>query len=215
MKNLVLITSIIAPPNNPFSYTNTRSVFTSDVRFEQTKNTIECVKEKIPDVEIFVIECSQLTEVQKEYFETQCDYFLNLYNDPCIRNNVYGLSKSLGEYTLIINALEYIKNNKIVFDNFYKLSGRYWLSENFNYSFFENNDIVTCRGFTFFYKLNISNIESFYLFLISNQHLMVQYIGAENLFAMFLQLPKNNNVIHIEKIGVKGYVAVSNDFIDV
>jgi hypothetical protein len=31
---------------------------------------------------------------------------------------------------------------------------------------------------------------------------------------MFLKLPKNNKVIHLNKIGVNGYISVSNDFID-
>ena len=39
MNNLVLITSIICTPNTPLSYTNTRSVYTHDERFEQTKRT--------------------------------------------------------------------------------------------------------------------------------------------------------------------------------
>jgi hypothetical protein len=44
--------------------------------------------------------------------------------------------------------------------------------------------------------------------------LMFECIGYEVLFAMFLKLPKNNKVIHLNKIGVNGYISVSNDFID-
>lgn len=37
MKNITLITSVIDTPNIPLSYTNTRSVYTKEVRFEQLK----------------------------------------------------------------------------------------------------------------------------------------------------------------------------------
>ena len=39
--SLILITSVIDTPNAPLSYTNTRSVFTRQQRFEQTKKSIQ------------------------------------------------------------------------------------------------------------------------------------------------------------------------------
>ena len=48
MNNLILITSVICTTNKPLSYTNNRSVYSHEERFEQTKKTIETVKEKIP-----------------------------------------------------------------------------------------------------------------------------------------------------------------------
>jgi hypothetical protein len=122
---------------------------------------------------------------------------------------------------MTIEAINYIKENNIEFDNFYKISGRYWLSENFNYLNFDNNDIIvhninndinnTC---TSLYKLNKINVIDFYIFLISNMKLMFECIGYEVLFAMFLKVPKSNKIIHLDKIGVNGYISVSNDFID-
>jgi hypothetical protein len=168
-----------------------------------------------------LIECSNLNEEQEDYLKKNTDYFLNLINEPKKVKNVYSKSKSLGEGTITIEAIDYIKNNNILFDNFFKISGRYWLSENFNYTNFVNEDIIvhninndvnnTC---TSLYKLNKINIIDFYNFLISNMNLMFQCIGYEVLFAIFLNLPKNNKVIHMNKIGVNGYISVSNDFID-
>jgi hypothetical protein len=221
MNNLVLITSIICTPNNPLSYTSTRSVFTHEERFTQTKKTIESVKEKIPNSKIIIVECSQLNEEQTDYLTKNTDYFINLINEPDKCKNIYSKSKSLGEGTMTIEALNYIIKNDILFDNFFKITGRYWLSDSFNYTHFDNNDIIihnihndknnTC---TSLYKLNKTNIEDFYNFLISNMNLMFQCIGYEVLFAIFLNLPKNNKVIHMNKIGVNGYISVSNDFID-
>ena len=56
MNNLVLITSIINTPQNPLSYSNIRSVFTREERFNDTKETIKSIKEKIPYCKIMIVE---------------------------------------------------------------------------------------------------------------------------------------------------------------
>jgi hypothetical protein len=218
MNNLVLITSIIRTTNTPLSYTSNRSVFSSDVRFEQTKNTIKTIREKIPNSKIIMVECSNLDDEQNDFFLENTDYFINLIDKQSSIHNIYSESKSLGEGTMTIEAINYINENNIVFDNFFKLSGRYWLSESFEYKNFDNNNIIvhnyqdylysTC---TALYKLHHSNVNHFYYFLNSNFELMNRCIGYEYLFYMFLELPKHNKVLHLDKIGVKGYIAVSND----
>lgn len=221
MNNLVLITSVIKTPNKPLSYINTRSVYTHQERFEQTKKTIQSIREKIPNAKIFIVECSNLDDEQNEYLKNNCDYFLNLINQPDKVENIYSISKALGEGTMTIEAINYIKENNIDFDSLFKITGRYWLSNNFNYKNFENNNIIvhyiqnninnTC---TSLYKINKINVLDFQNFLIQNKNLMYNCIGYEVLFAMFLKLPKNNKIIHLNKIGVNGYISVSNDFID-
>ena len=78
MNNLVLITSIIKTPNTPLSYTNKRSIYSHEERYEQTKKTIQSVREKIPNVKILMVECSDLNEIQRDYLTRHCDYFLNI-----------------------------------------------------------------------------------------------------------------------------------------
>lgn len=221
MNNLVLITSVICIENKPLSYTNIRSVYSHKERFEQTIKTIQTIREKIPNSKILIVECSNLTEDFTNYLVKHSDYFLNLYEDEKIRNNTTGLSKSLGEGTMTISVIKYIKDNNIEYDNLFKITGRYWLSNNFNYDNFNNSDIIihyingdinnTC---TSLYKLHKINIDDFMNFLNRNIHLMYQCIGYEVLFAMFLKEAKPNNIINLNKIGVNGYISVSNDFAD-
>ena len=79
MSNLVLITSVIdIPMNIPWSYSKVRSVFNREQRYEQLKLTITSAKEKIPNKKIMLVECSEFTEEEKKYFETECDYIINL-----------------------------------------------------------------------------------------------------------------------------------------
>jgi hypothetical protein len=217
MENIVLITSIIKTPNIPLSY-GTRSIYTSEERFEQTKLTIQSIREKIPNCKIFIVECSELSDDEKDYFIKNCDYVLNLYNNIDLRNKIYSRSKALGEGTMTISALDFLKKNNIYYNNLIKVSGRYFLSENFNIENFINDDIVIKyidnndnNVFTGLYKLPIKCIENFKEFLQYNYNNMVLCMGYECLFAQFIKTQQHKKQI-FNPIGLKGYVSVSNDF---
>ena len=73
MKNLVMITSILNPPRKPLTgfvenaacgivYSRIRSVFTREQRFNQTKKTIQTIKEKIPESKIIIVECTNFNK---------------------------------------------------------------------------------------------------------------------------------------------------------
>lgn len=218
MNNLVLITSVICTTNNPLSYINNRSVYSHDERFEQTKLTIKTVKEKIPNSKIFIVECSNLNEEMAKYLVENCDYFLNLYNNANVRNNTSHISKSLGEGTMTLCALQYIIDNNIYFENLIKISGRYWLSEKFNYNNFNNNNIVikyiennSDNVFTALYKLPKFTSVNFITFLKSNFNDMINCIGYEILFANFIKT-ENNPIKILDPIGLDGYVSVAKEF---
>lgn len=221
MDNLVLITSIIKVSNLPLSYTNVRSVYSHNERYEQTKQTIQSIKEKIPNSKIILVECSDLSSEEQEYLKNNVTYFINLINNQNDVENIYSPSKSLGEGTMTMRAIEFILNNKIEFDNFFKLTGRYWLSSNFLYKNFENdknvihyinNDINNVA--TSLYKLKYQSLELFYIFLCNNIHLMKKCIGYEVLFALFLKQIDTNMILHMDKIGVNGFISVSYDLVD-
>ena len=217
MNDLVLITSVICTTNKPLSYINTRSIYSHEERFEQTKKTIQTIREKIPNSKIFIVECSNLTDDMNNYLVEKSDYFLNLYPDEKIRNNTTGLSKSLGEGTMTLCALKYIINNNIEFENLIKISGRYWLSEKFNYTNFNNNDIVIKyiennkhNAFTALYKLPKASVVNFIKFLENRINDMINCIGFEILFANFIQY-ENFNIINVNPIGLDGYVSVAKE----
>jgi hypothetical protein len=222
MKNLVLITSIINTPNIPLSYTRTRSIYTPNERYEQTKQTIETIRNKIPNVEIYLVECSLLNEEQNEYFIKNTNYFLNLYDNVRAKNCIYSISKSLGEGTMTFFALDDILNKDIKFDNLFKISGRYWLSDSFNYENFNNNNIVikyinddVNNVCTALYKLPYNSLENFKQFLINNFNNMNKCIGYEVLFANYIKTERereNVSIIHLNIIGVNGLISVSTDF---
>jgi hypothetical protein len=221
MTNLVLITSIINTPNKPLSYTNTRSVFSRKERFEQTKLTIQSIKAKIPNNKILLVECSDFNEEEKIYFEKECDYILNLWDKKELHNNLFGISKALGEGTQTIEAFKYIKENNICYANLFKISGRYWFNDKFNYNIFNNNSLVFLNVYdnvngkhasTNVYKIPNSIQDVLYYFLINNYEAMKACIGYEVLFLHFLKSIKYENTITIKEIGVSGFIAVNGSY---
>lgn len=222
MKTIVLITSIIDPPNKPLSYISTRSIYTSDERFEQTKKTFQTVREKIPNAKIFLVECSKLNQEQETFMLQNSDYFLNLYGNEEIRKNMHSESKSLCEGTMTYQALQSIENNHIEYDKLIKISGRYWLSDNFDYgnNFNHRKMVVKYIGndknnvFTALYQLPREMVEKFKVFLLSNQDKMNNCIGYEVLFGIFIHSENIHptNLVIVEPIGLCGFLSVSNDF---
>lgn len=208
--NIVLITSVINTPNKALSYSATRSVFTRKQRFEQTKQTIESIQNKLKDVIIIIVECSDFNKEEEEYFNKNCDYVFNLWDKKKIHNNIFGQSKSLGEGTMTIEALKYIEELKLEYNYLYKISGRYWLNENFKISNVENNVFKKINNnenniFTALYKLNHKTVQQILEFLISNIEPMQKCIGYEVLISHFV---KNIDKNLVDIIGLSGFVTV-------
>lgn len=222
MINLVLITSIIDMPNKPFNYTNVRSVFTREQRFNDTKKTIESIKKLIPNYKIVLVECSKLLNNELEYLKNNSDYLINLYENKTLHDDIFGLSKSLGEGTMTIKAIEFIYRNDIKYDNFIKISGRYWLSDKFDYNNFNNNKIVVKKInnnknniLTAIYKIPYNVVPLLNEFLSNNLEIMKKCIGYEILygyFINFIEKEKISDILYLNIIGVHGYVSVSCDF---
>lgn len=222
MQNITLITSVIDVPNKPLSYSNIRSVFNKEDRFDHTKKTISSIKQRIPNNKIMIVECSLLSNDERQYFIDNTDYFFNIYetNNQALIERMFSLSKSMGEGTMTILALNHLFQNNIMFDNIFKISGRYWLNDIYNYQLYNNN--YTCvhkinndptNAFTCFYKLSKLDAISWLDFLIKSENDFTHCVGFEIIFANFLKTI--NDVKYIDNaVGINGYVTVSGDYID-
>jgi hypothetical protein len=211
MDNLILITSVINTPNTPLSYSNTRSIFSRQERFEQTKKTIVSIKDKIPNCKIIIVECSDLNSEEQEYLSINCDYILNLWGKKELHNYIFGPSKSLGEGTMTIEALKYIEEMNLEYQYLYKISGRYWLNENFKIESIQNNVFKKINNdenniFTALYKIDKKTVEKLLNFLINNIENMKKCIGYEVLMSKFVKILEKKFVYII---GLSGFVTVS------
>lgn len=223
MSCITLITSVINTPNSPLSYSNVRSVFTRQERFEQTKKTVQSIKENLPNSKIIIVECSDLNEEEKKFLDNNCDYILNLWEKKGLHGNIFGKSKSLGEGTITIEALKYINDKDIKYNYLYKISGRYWLNDNFKidnidniegnvFKRINNNEKKLLRInnnenniFTALYKINEQTVDKLLKFLINNKKSMENCIDYEVLMSHFV---KNIDKKIVDRIGLSGFVTV-------
>ena len=132
---------------------------------------------KIENVEISDEYNTNFNKEEAEYFKNNCDFVLNLWNKTEYSEDIFSLSKSLGEGIQTIQAIEYIKKQK--FDNFFKISGRYWLNDDFNFSNFDNDKLVFKKIddnveniLTCLFKIPYSYVPSLQQFLTDNIPLM-------------------------------------------
>jgi len=114
-KILFMVTSVVDTFEN--------SVFDSNTRYLQTIHSIETIYSKVPDAIIVVIEAS----LRKIHFDNVIMYY------PTV--DISHLSKTIGEATLLQNFLSstLYKTFKPNINMCVKLSGRYYLNDNFNF----------------------------------------------------------------------------------
>lgn len=202
-KLLILITSVIDTPNTPLSYSQIRSVYNRDERYEQTQYTIETIKQFFPEADIMMVECSDFKNhpEQLEYLTSNVKYFLNLWERKELHLNIFGLSKALGEGTQTIEAFNFLFKNNIQYENLIKISGRYHFLNRLNYD--DDKIIAGCNtdnGYvTQFYKLPFNYLPLFKDFLISNIDEMINCCCYENLFKNFCEL-HTNNLIKVDNL---------------
>jgi hypothetical protein len=223
MKNLVLITSVVNITKNPLSYTNTRSFCNMEYRFNDTIKTIESIKKYIPNSSILLVECSDIDEENENILKKHVDYYINLFSNKYILEKTQTISKSLGEGVMTIEAIKYILNNIDYnnFNNLFKISGRYWLNDNFYYNLYDNKNIVVKKIensedniLTCFYKIPINKIINLLHFLNDSHQEFYNCIGYEVIFAKFIKITEN--IYYIEdKVGINGYVSVCGTFVDI
>jgi hypothetical protein len=207
-KNLVVITSVINTHHSPLNY-GPRSVFSSEQRYQQTLKTIESCS-KIQDKEIILIETSNVDKEKEKNLENKVDYYFNFNYNKDIKDIIDLPVKSRAEACQLLNGLQQIDWR--TYDNLYKISGRYWLNENFKYEQYKNEFNVFKKGpsgnvGTALFKINNKSYDTLWDCINYFKDKTGQY---ETVFGSFF----NNNYITLDKIGLNGYVSVNGNFID-
>jgi hypothetical protein len=208
MTNLIIITSVIKTHPSPLSY-GKRSVFSEQERYEQTLKTIESCN-KIPDSTIVFLETSDLGQTYEDAIESKVNTYINSRDVAHVRKYTDGASKGKAESTQIRYGLDQI--NWRSYDNLFKISGRYWLNDNFKYQNYYNDGNVFKQGpngnvGTALYKVNKRSYDLLWDCLT---HCTLSQLQMESVFGRFF----NNNYIALDKQGLCGYVSVDGNFID-
>lgn len=208
--DLVLISSVINISNNPLSYIGIRSVYNKYERFQQTLFTIKSL-ERIKNKKILFVEASDIPEFENEIIGI-VDFYTNIYKDDKIKAIIDGPHKGIGESLSILEGIKCIDLS--LYDNVYKMSGRYWLNDGFEYSLWNNDNTMLCEDkkhnsiLTVFYKINNKQYPE-WLSMLNN---VVNNVDAESIEIIFKKNFKN--YVSVEKIGVSGNVSFSGVFWD-
>jgi hypothetical protein len=192
--DLVIVSSAINTCQAPLSYHPIRSVFDKNKRYEQTLQTLESIK-KIPNKKIYFVECTDIPEFEED-IRRSVDYYKNVYkgNEAVID----GPYKNVGEAIslLVVDTDEY--------ENVYKISGRYYLNDEFNYSLWDNDDTMMwvddANGWrlTTFYKINKKQNIQWLGILMS----MVRDNESRAIEQMMMEI---TDFKRINRVGVEGY----------
>jgi hypothetical protein len=237
MKNIVLLTSAV--------YSN-YGIYTPQQRIEQTLETAKSAKQYIPDAVLILIDNSKVDVQNDESDEFNelidlVDYYIDNSDDADIQhfhNNVtnYDIGKNSMECLGLFKALNHITNdpdmmNEITSaDRIFKLSGRYVVTDKFDYAQWSNDatkgkyvfkkaqaswipqqdtgvdQLLQTRLWSFTPDLLVDTIKLFgdiinNMFALFNQQ---KYIDVEHSMAKFL--PKDK-LVELDSIGLKGNIA--------
>lgn len=234
--NIVIITSTINTIKLPLSYTNTRSIYTEEERFQQTLLTIESIKKYIPNYVIILLETSKINEIKEDTLSIEIGengLYLNYSNDEVLLRIINGNNKSYAEGSTILKFLKSIDFKRLCSTtskkvNLFKISGRYYLNNNSNIDEFVGNKINDLNCFrqidniygnytstkcyySVFYKISGININNFIDIFASNLHKLETckdsyHMDMEHFLATYFD--NENTYIISGKLGISGNNAI-------
>ena len=228
-ENVVLITSKIYVSSNKFSYTEKRSIYTKEERYVQTINTINSIKKYIPNVFIILIDNSTFTENEKDVLINNTNIFIN-YNDKILdyytNNNEI---KAIAELCQIKYALNVINNYNIKFNNFFKITGRYIINNNFLYdiyaknykndNIFKKNKLIKDRlyYYTCFYKISQNNFNDYVnkIYELYSELILKPYENIYNVIDLEFLLPSQLQFKEINDLGITQFISCFNEISDI
>lgn len=194
--NLVIVSSVINTCQAPLSYYPIRSVFDKHQRYSQTLQTLDSLS-KIQDKKIYFVECSEIPEFEDD-IKKRVDFYKNIYKGN--ETVIDGPHKGVGE------AVSLLSVPTDEYDNVYKIAGRYYLTDDFDYTLWDNDETMMwvddANGWrlTTFYKINKKQNIQWTGILMS----MVRDNEPRAIEQMMMEI---TDFRRIAKVGVEGYTA--------
>lgn len=123
------------PTTKPLSYSSVRSLYIPEERAAQTLKTLLSIREQHSnDCKIVVVELGLDKEIAFDIVGRVADAILYLGDSFWVRRACDTKYKGLGEAVALLAASNYLKDKG---NFYYKVSGRYHLSHNYNMAFWD------------------------------------------------------------------------------
>ena len=238
-KIIFVITSKIIVSKNKLSYTDNRSIYTAEERFDDTLVTISSIKENLNNPIIVLIDNSELNDEMNNKLHENVSYFIDRKAVNNIRNIDYFTDnspcKGTGEMLQFTLALKYIKDKISDTEkyNIFKITGRYRVTPGFDINPFINDKFVFKKNkllepsgisdyyYTCFYKFSGIYIDTF--LKLSKKITDVQegesYILDNKFAGLEVALPSlikknisSDNFIEVDELGIEQRLSVSNNY---
>lgn len=148
-----LVTSVVYFSEKRLTYSGTRSIYSPEERIQQTIETVNSIRKKVPSAKIIILEAGQKEDIPA--FTAEADQYLYIGKDFFVRKAVDSRFKSLGEVAMLMAYKTYLPNDAKMY---FKISGRYVLNDDFvlsswltnSFKFFSiRNDFVSTRLYSF------------------------------------------------------------------
>lgn len=169
------------------------SAYDEEQRFNQTLETIECIRKKVPESYVVLFECSSkpIDDKQKDILKEKADLFLEFCKEPVLqqiyenlekRPELITYGKSLLETRGLLNALYAIKQHNLFSDSqrVFKLTGRYLLNDDFDIQDYESKFLegkYVLKRYEYLLEegesFNESNLENVYAYLYGAKGMMI------------------------------------------
>jgi hypothetical protein len=124
-----VVPSVVHFVDRPLSYVSIRSVYSPKLRAAQTQESIKSVRERVPGARVVLVELG-LERQLPGALEREPDTYVYAGGNPAVRRIVDGVNKGHGEAVALLVADRILRASGASY--FFKLSGRYRLSEKFS-----------------------------------------------------------------------------------
>jgi hypothetical protein len=226
------LTNSIFVISNALVVSGAKSVYSLEQRYEQTLKTIDSIDKACPSsIKIMFDAGETLSEKHVKSIADRGVTVIHTGGQESVKACAQRGLKSVGESLSFHMTLNLIRANNIVADRIYKISGRYWLNDNFVLgSEHVNKFVFTKRTKTWMHEdqIKITGVDHTYqsrlfhfdysllptmLDELKNVMIDCSYLGIDIEHAYFKYMSKYNP-IEMDKIGLSGYQAPTGEMVD-
>lgn len=205
MRNCIIVTSIVEISDAPLDWSAVRSIYSHQQRFEQTLETIDSIRKYLPDTDIILAECSPPSSYMDE-LQKRVDIFINTYPNDLIQ---HGFHKAVCEAQLMLYVFDRVDLS--VYDNIFKMTGRYLLLDTFDRTKWLNSSPVGRT--TTFYSNSLNPGVSMYTFFFkfTNKEINILKDSLESMVSKdvtdsmewIVYHKLKNDLINVDTLGIK------------
>lgn len=207
-----IVLSLIHYSENALSYSKVRSRFSPEERAAQTQKTISSIREKAPGAKIVLVEIGQRRDLPFG-LSVSADRYIYLGDKFFVRLLSDGMFKGLGEAVGLFFASKTLRPENA--DIYFKLSGRYFLTDNFKMKqWFETGLTGRSYGKSFSTRLYAFDKSLFGIWrralILSIPWLLLN----RSLETVLLRFFPKDKVHLLPRLGVAGQIGVTGEMLE-